>query len=77
MQSDPMLPYRGWFALMNRGVLLTPVGASDSHPSKGFDESLDTLPWNRRADVKYLRPESRPKQGFDASLGRRVGIWRE
>jgi len=31
MQSDPMLPYRGWFALMNRGVLLTPVGASDSH----------------------------------------------
>jgi hypothetical protein len=30
-QSDPMLPYRGWFALMNRGVFLTPVGASDSH----------------------------------------------
>lgn len=31
MQSDPMLPYRGWFAMMNRGVMLTPVGASDSH----------------------------------------------
>ena len=31
LQSDVMLPVRDWFAFLNRGVLLTPVGASDSH----------------------------------------------
>ncbi len=30
-QSDVMLPVRDWFALLNRGVFLTPVGSSDSH----------------------------------------------
>lgn len=30
-QTDFMLPFRDWFGLMNRGVFLTPVGASDSH----------------------------------------------
>ena len=31
LQTDWMRPYRDWFALLNRGVILTPVGASDSH----------------------------------------------
>jgi len=31
LQTDVMQPYRDWFALLNRGILLTPVGASDSH----------------------------------------------
>jgi hypothetical protein len=30
-QTDVMLPVRDWFALMNRGHALTPVGSSDSH----------------------------------------------
>jgi hypothetical protein len=30
-QSDVMLPVRDWFALLNRGHFLTPVGSSDSH----------------------------------------------
>src|SRR5262249_49066690 len=30
-QADVMRPFRDWFGLLNRGVLLTPVGASDSH----------------------------------------------
>jgi hypothetical protein len=30
-QSDLMQTYRDWFGLLNRGVLMTPVGASDSH----------------------------------------------
>jgi hypothetical protein len=31
LQSDFMQPYRDWFGMLNRGLLLTPVGASDSH----------------------------------------------
>jgi hypothetical protein len=34
--SDMMLPYHDWFAMLNRGVLLTPVGASDSHDVSRF-----------------------------------------
>ena len=30
-QSDLLQTYRDWFGLLNRGVLMTPVGASDSH----------------------------------------------
>jgi hypothetical protein len=30
-QSDPWQVYRDWFALLNHGVPLTPIGASDSH----------------------------------------------
>jgi hypothetical protein len=30
-QTDPMVLYRDWFGMLNRGVMLTPVGASDSH----------------------------------------------
>ncbi len=30
-QTDVMRTYRDWFGLLNRGVYLTPVGASDSH----------------------------------------------
>jgi hypothetical protein len=30
-QTDVMQPYRDWFGLLNRGVILTPVGCSDSH----------------------------------------------
>ena len=30
-QTDVMLPVRDWFALLNRGHFLTPVGSSDSH----------------------------------------------
>jgi hypothetical protein len=30
-QSDFMRPFHDWFGLLNRGVILTPVGASDSH----------------------------------------------
>jgi hypothetical protein len=31
LQSDPMRTVRDWFGLLNRGRILTPVGASDSH----------------------------------------------
>jgi hypothetical protein len=31
LQSDFMQPYRDWFGMLNRGILLTPVGSSDSH----------------------------------------------
>jgi hypothetical protein len=35
-QTDVMQTYRDWFALLNRGVKLTPVGASDSHDVSRF-----------------------------------------
>jgi hypothetical protein len=35
-QSDLLQTYRDWFALLNRGVHLTPVGASDSHDVSRF-----------------------------------------
>jgi hypothetical protein len=31
MQSDPLLPFRDWFALWNHGTLVTAVASSDSH----------------------------------------------
>jgi hypothetical protein len=31
LQSDFMQTYHDWFALLNRGTLLTPIGSSDSH----------------------------------------------
>jgi hypothetical protein len=30
-QTDMMQPFRDWFGLLNRGLTLAPVGASDSH----------------------------------------------
>ena len=30
-QNDPMQLYRDWFGMLNRGHMLTPIGASDSH----------------------------------------------
>src|SRR5262249_36372763 len=35
-QTDGMRLYRDWFGLLNRGILLTPVGASDSHDVSRF-----------------------------------------
>jgi hypothetical protein len=35
-QSDLLQTYRDWFGLLNRGVLMTPVGASDSHDVSRF-----------------------------------------
>ena len=35
-QSDIMQTYRDWFALLNRGMFLTPVGSSDSHDVSRF-----------------------------------------
>jgi hypothetical protein len=35
-QTDVMLPFRDWFGLLNRGLGLTPVGASDSHDVSRF-----------------------------------------
>jgi hypothetical protein len=35
-QTDVLRPYRDWFGLLNRGLLLTPVGASDSHDVSRF-----------------------------------------
>jgi hypothetical protein len=35
-QSDVMQTFRDWFGLLNRGVLMTPVGASDSHDVSRF-----------------------------------------
>jgi hypothetical protein len=36
LQTDVLRPYQDWFARLNRGVLLTPVGASDSHDGSRF-----------------------------------------
>lgn len=36
LQTDGMQLYRDWFALLNRGTFLTPVGASDSHDVSRF-----------------------------------------
>jgi hypothetical protein len=36
LQTDFMQLYRDWFALLNRGTYLTPVGASDSHDVSRF-----------------------------------------
>jgi len=36
MRSDWMEPIRSWFALLNRGLRITPVGASDSHDVSRF-----------------------------------------
>lgn len=36
MQSDVMRLYHDWFGLLNRGIVLTPVGASDSHDVARF-----------------------------------------
>lgn len=58
MQSDPMLPYRGWFALMNRGVFLTPVGASDSH---------DVARYIVGQGRTYVRSEARDPGNVDVS----------
>jgi hypothetical protein len=35
-QSDLLQTYRDWFVLLNRGVLMTPVGSSDSHDVSRF-----------------------------------------
>lgn len=35
-QSDILRSFRDWFGLRNRGILLTPVGASDSHDVSRF-----------------------------------------
>jgi hypothetical protein len=35
-QTDFMRPFHDWFALLNRGLFLTPVGASDSHDVARF-----------------------------------------
>jgi hypothetical protein len=35
-QSDVLQTYRDWFALLNRGIFLTPVGSSDSHDVSRF-----------------------------------------
>ncbi len=35
-QSDVMRPFRDWFGLLNRGLALAPVGASDSHDVSRF-----------------------------------------
>src|SRR5688572_16615539 len=35
-QTDILAPYRGWFALLNHGTMLTPVGSSDSHDVARF-----------------------------------------
>ena len=35
-QTEALQLYRDWFGLLNRGVLLTPVGASDSHDVSRF-----------------------------------------
>jgi hypothetical protein len=35
-QTDVLLVYRDWFALLNRGMRLTPVGSSDSHDVSRF-----------------------------------------
>lgn len=31
LQTDPLQPYHDWFAMLNRGIKLAPIGASDSH----------------------------------------------
>ncbi len=36
MRSDWMEPVRSWFALLNRGLRVTPIGASDSHDVSRF-----------------------------------------
>jgi hypothetical protein len=36
MQTDVMRPFHDWFGLLNRGRILTPVGASDSHDVSRF-----------------------------------------
>jgi hypothetical protein len=36
MRSDWMEPVRSWFALLNRGLPITPIGASDSHDVSRF-----------------------------------------
>jgi hypothetical protein len=35
-QSDALSTYRDWFGLLNRGVIMTPVGSSDSHDVSRF-----------------------------------------
>jgi hypothetical protein len=35
-QTDVMRPYRDWFGLLNRGLFVAPVGASDSHDVSRF-----------------------------------------
>src|SRR6185437_1550551 len=35
-QTDVMRPYHDWFAALNRGIFLTPAGASDSHDVSRF-----------------------------------------
>jgi hypothetical protein len=35
-QTDVLRPYRDWFGLLNRGALVTPAGASDSHDVSRF-----------------------------------------
>jgi hypothetical protein len=34
--TDPMSIYRDWFGMLNRGQMLTPIGASDSHDVSRF-----------------------------------------
>jgi hypothetical protein len=36
MRSDWLEPVRSWFALLNRGLRITPIGASDSHDVSRF-----------------------------------------
>jgi hypothetical protein len=69
-QTDVLRPYRDWFGLLNRGLLLTPVGASDSH-------DVSRSSWDRRAPTSAARttgPETSPWRRRCRAPGR-GGCW--
>ena len=54
LQDEPMRLFNDWFGMMNRGFILTPVGASDSHDvsrylvgqARTYIRAVDTYPGN-------------------------------
>jgi len=65
MRSDWMEPIRSWFALLNRGLRITPIGASDSHDVSRF------IVGQGRTYVRAVdsRPAGIPVADVVASLG--------
>ena len=61
-QTDIMRLFHDWFGLLNRGVLLTPVGASDSHDVSRFivgqGRTYIRMPYPRPADWKNVAVKS-------------------
>lgn len=75
-QTDVMLPVRDWFALMNRGHFLTPVGSSDSHDvSRYIVGQSRTYIRCKDADVSKLDVDAATKSFVEGHVSVSCGLF--